>query len=294
MSVSEELNVELMYFTVASSDFANHVKTTQAAGEDFYDFVSFNAVQLMPTLATAELYVNLKNTQNINVEAPWWNQNYNAAAGFFGSQYTLVGDLNLATYDLLGVVYFNQNMAEAYGLENPYEMVLNGEWTVERMQEMIQGIYEDLNGDGAKGTDDRFGLVGAKNGNVALFLRSCGLSLLEYSESQNTMQVSASEQAMMLMEQLTELWYRSSDAYLGAGSAAVYKMLGSDEALFAIDTLNREQGKLKQSYVEGAGISILPMPKMDEEQVDYITSTELSYNVIAVFNDTQAVGVTLV
>ncbi|MBQ7720410.1 MAG: hypothetical protein IJT56_07470, partial [Clostridia bacterium] len=52
---------------------------------------------------------------------------------------------------------FNKNMVEDYGLEMPYDTILDGKWTWDVFQSYLKGVYSDLNGNGKMDKEDRFG-----------------------------------------------------------------------------------------------------------------------------------------
>jgi hypothetical protein len=55
-------------------------------------------------------------------------------------------------------MYFNKQLVEDYGIENPYDTVREGAWTHDRMKTVVGAIYRDLNGNGAYDDDDFYGL----------------------------------------------------------------------------------------------------------------------------------------
>ena len=293
MYTEEKLNVSLNFLYVEPSNFNAYLKTLVSTGSNEVDFVSYNAIQVTQGLHMG-LYANVANSEYIDLTASWWNASYNEAASQFGTQYTLLGDINLVSYDMLGAVYFNCDLMEDFGLENVYELVLNGEWTIEKMREYAQNIYMDLDGNGALSASDRYGAITTKNGSVNMFLRTSGISLITYNERKDTMQVNASDMAMDLMAQLGELWLDNPDAYLVTSPADIYSTAANGNTLFAVDTLRRNNGNLASMLANSdSNFGILPMPKKDVEQAEYLSSTDGVYTVIAVLNDCQKVGVTL-
>jgi len=56
-----------------------------------------------------------------------------------------------------GMFYFNKNIFEREGLENPYELVKSGRWTWEKMEELARKATKDTNNDGVI---DQWGLAG--------------------------------------------------------------------------------------------------------------------------------------
>lgn len=181
------------------------------------------------------------------------------------------------------------------GLNHLYDMVLNGEWTIERMREYASLAYMDMDGNGVMDAADRYGAVSLKNGRVNLFLRTSGISLVTYDESRDRMRVEVSDGAMDLMQQIGALWLEDGGTYLASSDSELYSAITEDRTLFAVDTLRRNNGALVSMLRESdcSMYGVLPMPKTDMEQEKYLSSTDTVYNVIAIIDDCEAVGVTL-
>jgi len=83
-----------------------------------------------------------KITHDRNLELAFNGQLYFFSAG--------TDDYGHATF-----VVFNKDLLEAEGLEDPYELYANGEWTFEKLTEMARKATRDTDGDGII---DQFGL----------------------------------------------------------------------------------------------------------------------------------------
>ena len=59
---------------------------------------------------------------------------------------------------MMTIIYFNKGLAEDYQLPNLYELVDNYEWTQEKLLELTKDIFTDVNGNGKKDDDDKYGL----------------------------------------------------------------------------------------------------------------------------------------
>jgi len=57
------------------------------------------------------------------------------------------------------VIYFNKSVVRDYELANMYEITLNGDFTIDKVAEIIKGLYTDLNGNGKSDAKDIFGFA---------------------------------------------------------------------------------------------------------------------------------------
>ena len=63
--------------------------------------------------------------------------------------------------DSIIIMSYNKDLLEQYNLPDPYELYLNGEWTVDVLEEMMIAVTQDTNGDGVI---DQWGMPDITNG----------------------------------------------------------------------------------------------------------------------------------
>ena len=286
MMTEERLNVVLVFthINVNSSEYLNHLNALSMSGmlEDSIDFVSFPA-NCVTNANVMGYYKNVAASEYIDIDASWWNASYNEAARQFGTQYTLFGDINASAYDFVNVVYFNRDLLENLGLEDPYQLVMEGRWTLEMMSQYSELAF----------TDSTYGMLGVKSRIAPIFLRGSKISLVTYNEANDRMEPQLAESAIVLMEMLQQSW-NSPSAYQASTPVELYNVMAEGRALFMVETLRRGNGSML-AQISDAGVSygVLPIPKQNEEQDDYATPMEANHPVIAVINDNLMVGAVL-
>ena len=281
----EKLNVSLEFVSCDAATLMNQLTVLIQSGECDASFVSYNGTQVMKGVANG-MFADLRGENILQLDSAWWNDDYNAAAGLLGKQYTAVGDIGLSVYDMISVIYFNQEMLENYGLDNPYELVFDGTWTFEKLREYTEMVYSDMNGDGSVDVTDSLGLIGATTPDTPrAFLYATPCSFVEYDESDGSISITCEERLIDVMERAVDLW-NTQGAYRDS-IENVYTTMSGGNALMMIDYLNRNHGGLRQNYLdETVEYGILPLPKMDEEQESYTASVGGGHNVIAVVGNT--------
>ena len=75
--------------------------------------------------------------------------------------------------------YFNAELISSLQLEDPYQLVRDGKWTMDQLLEMSAAATFDLNGDGNFDANDRYGLISQADSELNSFIYACGLSLTE-------------------------------------------------------------------------------------------------------------------
>lgn len=112
------------------------------------------------TLSAKNMLLDLKTVPNLDFEKPWWDQTLAGELTIAGKLFCAVGDLIIADKDGTWGLLFNKNTIKDYGLEDPYKLVGEGKWTVDKFYEMSKGVSVDLNGDGKYDVmDDKFGFA---------------------------------------------------------------------------------------------------------------------------------------
>ena len=90
---------------------------------------------------------NLQPMQNLGFDFsdPAWDDNVIDAYTFNGNIYgvNMVGSPYYCPY----LVYYNTNLIETYGLDDPYELFKKGKWTWDKLWEMCEDFLDEADGD---------------------------------------------------------------------------------------------------------------------------------------------------
>ncbi len=159
--VEERLNVNI---TLTEQGIhgatAELIKTSVTAGLDEYDYATlFSNDQGTFSLVTTNSVYNYNELEYIDLSKPYYLKSLKDTFTIFGKLYYLTGDF---MFSAQGGVFTWRNLElwEEYGLEDPYPIVRAGEWTLEKCFSMIEGTYTDLNGNGTRDVEDRYGING--------------------------------------------------------------------------------------------------------------------------------------
>jgi len=116
--------------------------------------------------------------KSLSLDMPWWDQRIIEGLSVFDKTYTLTGDIStnddVSTLNIL----YNKNLYSSLEYANPYEIVSKGEWTFDKVGEMIKGVNRDLNGDGVIDENDRWGMA-SETAAMYYFFFGSGLHYIE-------------------------------------------------------------------------------------------------------------------
>ena len=252
------------------TDFNKHTKDISAlvlAGEDAYEMIYGHVVGTCNNAIIGD-YMNMYDLPYLNFDAPWWPAQSVDEMTIFDCMYTIACN---ATYSQLAsakVVFFNKDLADQYGLEDPYELVRNGEWTIDKLISMSEGIYQDTNGDGVRDVEDVYGYttIPMQNG----FFVSCNTPILSPTDDGGKEITVMTERTVSLVEKLYSWYYESGNVFL---TVTDLKDPGYCANVFAAGKAAMTFGKLHHAseYYRESDVSygILPQPKYDTAQEQY-------------------------
>jgi len=260
-----------VFETVAyGTDYGKHTKDISAlvlAGEDAYEMIYGHVVGTCNNAIIGD-YMNMYDLPHLNFDTPWWPAQSVDEMTIFDCMYTIACN---ATYSQLAsakVVFFNKGLADQYGLEDPYELVRNGEWTIDKLISMSEGIYQDTNGDGVRDVDDVYGYttIPMQNG----FFVSCNTPILSPTDDGGKEITVMTERTVSLVEKLYSWYYESGNVFL---TVTDLKDPGYCANVFAAGKAAMAFGKLEHAsqYYRDSDVSygILPQPKYDTAQEQY-------------------------
>ncbi|MCL2773036.1 MAG: extracellular solute-binding protein [Oscillospiraceae bacterium] len=153
-------------------------KKTFNAGDSTYDI-------FMPDLPSASqiaqqgMFYDMKKMPYTDLSAIWWDQQAVKELSIGGKLYYCTGDLSFTAIDTIWIMMFNKSLIKQYGLEDPYSVVKNGDWTYDKLEEMIKGVSKDLNNDGKIDENDLVGFVSPSDRYVRAMILSGGESFTE-------------------------------------------------------------------------------------------------------------------
>ncbi len=250
------------------------------AGDHFADTVLVGG-GTAKGLLNQNLLIDLKTIDTLDLSKSWWDQGSVDGFSIGGKLYFAAGEIG--TFGNLAVFcsYYNKGMGENYNLENPYEMVRNGVWTIDKMREMATVVVRDVNGDGTMGKEDVFGYESEPGIGIVL-LRSGGVKVTTKDKDDLPALTVNTERAASLVEKFVPLCRDKSITLYSQDFSSGYKNVFrqfitekfiADELLFVNNWLcvALELRNMDSDF------GILPPAKFDEQQDDYIVPSSESW-----------------
>lgn len=270
--VEKLYNVDLKYTAESGNagnavNFASKVRTACMSGDDTFDLVLPQS-RYGVALGLENLYYNFNDSEYIQWEKPWYYQNINENCEILEQTYFLAGSFLMDKLHAAECVLYNVDMGENYGITESeiYSLVSNGTWTIEELKEYASRI--PVSDDPA--TDAEYGCVTGGHGVRALMIGSDtpfvrkngdgGMEVVYYNEHL----VDVFEEVNSFINKSPYVWCDDTDGCL--------QEFTKGNALFALAYVGMmTEGSNVDSEVDFA---ILPIPKYDSEQENYITDVQ--------------------
>ncbi len=268
-------------------DLVERVRQDSAAGSRAYDVV-MPYMSDAATLAQDGLLYDLRTLENIHLGESYYDQGSVRDLSIAGKNYFVTGDISLLKWDVTHVLEFNKDMIRDYYLENPYELVESGRWTIDKLHEMAREVTEDSDGEPGMGHLDTYGFLVNRNFVSSMFI-GCGQRFsVKNGEDEpelavySTASTAVFDKIFELVNDQSATGMIDNDASgfsIGAKAAGKTVWVAADEstanqrALFHAASLH---GILGMGEYD-CNFGILPTPKLDEGQDDYYCRVSTLY-----------------
>ena len=285
LAVEERLGIKLVWDqqprqeSAYGSALKDALAQQNAAADNTYDAVACYGMRVASCAIGGQL-INLRETQYIDFDKPWY---YASAtkAGTLHKGYTFfcAGDISYNALARMSGVFFNSDMIRDNNMEDPYEIVLAGKWTIDRMHDMIRDMYADLDGDGKRSDEDRYGIMIAGDQAQTLY----------YGTGSHFIEHDADDNPIISDDLYSERTITIIDKYVALlGENAAYKNPTGDEpknfdegrVLFYVYPLGHvSDPTLRESEIN---YGFIPQPKVEESDKEYHASVTNAITLFAI------------
>ena len=253
------------------TDYNNLLKRAVNAGEDTYDLFYANLNDITGVAANGYFY-DLMSVPNIDLSKPWWDQNAQKSLSIANILFFCPSNLIIMHNDCTSAIVFNKELIKDYSMEDPYKLVKDGKWTVDRLIAMSKDISKDVNGDGIMNEHDMYGYACYRDSSLSL-MHGAGGRIAQKDPDDLPVLTLNSEVAINALNKAFDLMYAPSafnvHKELEGKYDAIYqlteKMFIENRALFYWILLH----DIEQFRNMDADFGIIPIPKYSETQKDY-------------------------
>ncbi|MBQ8747908.1 MAG: extracellular solute-binding protein [Clostridia bacterium] len=256
--IEERYNIQLVASAVNEADYAEMLRASVKADEYFADLLMLPQY-MIGTLAADNLLLNVNSMPFFRAEMPFFDKSSADAATIGDATYAIAGPASFEE-SMQTAIFFNRDLFAENGLTLPYEDVYSGNWTWDRFFEICASV-PDINAS-ANTEYASFSTQYAADTLPASAFYSCGETLIR--KESGTPMLAFGEQSSNALSVLRSL-YGEASAHTDneTGISRFY----SGNSLFMIERLYVMDWMINGKINWG----ILPLPKADAAQADYVT-----------------------
>lgn len=271
---NEYLNINVLESQQSSSH--DVLRKAVQAGVTEYDVALCSLMNDYALAIEGNIY-DLNTIDGFDSSGSWWDQNSVNDLTINNKLYFATSDFDTTRFDGIRTLYFNKDLIAAYGLENPYDLVDNNQWTLDKFIEIASQGVADADGDGVMTDMDSYGYICYSELAADLLFCGTGLKYIQKdSETGRLVDGTTEEKTIDVYSKIYKLFYEGNTTFdVRASKNSSYLRGQSDriqEELFAEGRILFYSECMAWTRVlreMDADFGILPPPKYDETQDRY-------------------------
>lgn len=259
--------------------YMNAIKDSALAGDDTWDWCDA-MFGFFPNMIVNGTFRDIRNLEYVDYSKPYYLAGLMDVADLNGKLYFLGGDASLGYLKNIYCLVYNLDLATDLGIEEDIgQLALDGGWTAEKLNALAELAYVDLNGDGNVDMDDQLGYFERNILQRQGFLYGYGSQMIQKIDG-NYKFTYGNELDVGIVEVLYKLTYATTGSmvYGLTDAEADYPSTANGfingNVLFMTAEL-REVEALRDMEDD---FLVLPMPKYNEEQEEYIASSRNTHS----------------
>ncbi len=258
----------------------NRVKSSVLAGANDFDLVGGYSYTLYKYVAEKTL-LNWMDVPNVNLDKPWHNKISNEGSTINGILYGICSDLSITSMTYTYAIFVNaqQMLNQGYSAEDLYELVRNGQWTIDVMAEMTEKMYVDNNGDGKKDKDDNFGFGYQITNPGDVWTAAFDQPITQINENGIIEPALMTDKTVSILEKLMRFHHENPGVFINSTQYDEEEFFLNGKYVMAPLRFHVAYTVLREM---DDPYTMLPFPKWDEAQDGYYTNADDKFTIFGV------------
>ncbi len=273
MKIEERIGtkVELVNGTTTGYGEFNGVvmQSVQSGGDDYDVLVGHQRFNI--NLAADGVMKNLNNVEYLDFDNGAWSRDYIENLGYNGNYYWASGDISIEYMKYIYSMFVNSTLWNThYSDVSIYDIVKDGNWTLDVLNQYANGAYIDENGDGLADDGDSYGIIMQKGHVLNGMFFAADVKYTDYDDAGKPQIVLNNEHTVDVFNKLHALFYNTTYGRMLENSAfdtLSIDMFASRRLLFCPMTFEFAENEKIRDMEDN--FFIIPLPKYDEEQQNY-------------------------
>ncbi|MCL2816058.1 MAG: extracellular solute-binding protein [Oscillospiraceae bacterium] len=266
--VEDRLNILIKQITTPLGNDQARFKRAVDSGDNSFD-IAMIRYGGAANLATSNYCVALNDVMYLDFDKPWWDKGSLRDLSISKRNYMMACDISIGDNDNTWLLYFDKQLIMDLGLELPYTLVENGQWTFDKLLSMMKAAEKDLNGDGRITVGDQFGLLTHGENYAGMWIAAN--QTLVAKDNDDMPYVAFNNETFIniwgkIIEIMNDTSCKANDIpFISSGLRDGQTLFGTEILKFVRDYRENERE-----------FGILPIPKYNENQDSYHTYVAVS------------------
>jgi hypothetical protein len=279
------MNFEVVYSSNSYQELDAYVQKTVLSASDEFDVMS-GMVMSMGGLVIKNLFLNWYEIDHIDFSKPWWYESNRTELTYDGKAIIAISHLNHWAVTGSYGLFYNKDLAASYDFPDLYKVVLDGKWTFDKFHELVKDVYRDLNGNDERDVDDFYGMTQGTGTNFNSYLWGFDNSPAKMNSEGVPEVTIKTDKIESIVQEIYDFCYNTDGVFCDpdgqkAGSVSyVGEMFYAKRSIFMQMNIGEALGEKMRNFDNEYGL--LPLPKWDENQTDYMTMVGGHHTALAV------------
>ena len=269
--VEEQIGVTITaeYVEITNNVYQSKLQQDFTTSNNEYQLATIRARSLWPIIE-AGLYSDMNEFAGeiLHTDQPWWPEDAVASYTLGDGLYACATEMLLRDKGATKAVFFNTKLANDHGLTYLYELVEDGDWTLEMMIDACQIVSTSLDGDGLiNSAEDIWGLESQRK--PYMFFAGGGYKFAHVDDDGYIAYDFGSKETILAVQRVYEDVIYADWNYTGdnpVDNAPERGLFTVDKSLFSGTQI--KSGLTTYSYME-TEYGVLPTPKLEDGQDNY-------------------------
>ena len=283
--VSEKLGIEIKAVPVANVQETFRQEALAPTG--MFD-IAMPTFASCAVLAQEGMFYDLRDFEDkgiIDLSAPWYDQNANESLSIQNRIYFTVSDMSIMhKINCFAMTYNPDLLSTKYPDLDLLQLVVDGEWTLDKLYEIGRSFSGDADGDGQQNHTDNWGLVSGYN-DVIHFYMASGERLCTKDENDNPILAIGSDSSITVSQKILSMleennWVSFAQDLSNEGVTDIWNtslaIFGEERAPFRVSVFSA----IKKLRAYELDYGVIPMPKASADQDQYYTHASGGYGVV--------------
>lgn len=275
VTVEERFHIDIQ--AVNSSDPISQLRQTVQAGDDAYQLMMAQAIEVGIAAVEGNYLDWYDDLPYVNLEKPWYIGNAVDALSVENHAFIMAGEYDLSILRFTYCMYFNKTLAENYNVPSLYTIVSDGQWTLDQLDTIVKGVYEDLDGNGTMNGDDLYGFT-SDYYSAAITYQYAFNNPVMTKDADGIPEITYTNGKMdQIVDRVVSFFYDNPGSYVGTWgvSGPIWE---AGHALFINGLFSSSSSYRELEFDFG----IIPYPKWDEAQDNYYTMSDGAHDLMSV------------